>query len=252
MCFWACFALAAQVVGAASASWLASADGGLERTEPMPAARSFLQRSATINQYFAIVSQDASVSPTPKGVSPLDLWAIHDLLLVGHRAPLLQEPGARPADGTATVQAAASSLAGMLHEIHPIPACRKAVGDAESLIDKAEATWTCLGLSAKNFSGAATSESSQPEPDNTEPNFHEMLGACAGSKWPRGCSYWASMHAMGVRADMGQRSADFLNAMLRIISGGALYCFGCTSHFILLNKYLLPPELRNVDKFRQY
>lgn len=230
----ACLAIAAQAAAVSTSS-----------------VASFLQRSAALNREVAVKIEDISAPPTPTGISPLDLWAIHDLLLVGHSAPLLQEPGATPGEGTPVVQAAVASFAGMLHHIHPVPACRAAVGNASTIAGKAEASWTCLGLTVKNFSGAIKQEAGQFEPDNTEPNFN-LLGACSGSKWPRACSYWASMHAMGLRADMLQKGDEFFHSMLRIIAGGALYCFGCTSHFVILNRWLLPAELQNPDKIRQY
>lgn len=181
-------------------------------------------------------------SSTPVGISALDLWAIHDLLLIGHRGPLLQGSPA----ATSTVQEAANSLAGMLDKIHPIPACREAIAKVDSLADKAESSWTCLGLSKNNFTGPFTSNDSNfYDAANTKPTFDSKLGVCAGSKWPRACSYWAAMHAMGVRADMGSTPKQYLQAIVRIISGGALYCFGCTSHWRLLNKHLLPAELQD-------
>lgn len=191
----------------------------------------------------------AHSSPTPAGISPLDLWAIHDLLLLGHKGPLIQDNVGRP-----LVQAAAESLGGLLSDIHPIPQCRVAVAAAATLSAKAKATWSCLGLSKANFTGAFVSEKKSHFVDaaNTMPNFDKDLGACAGSKWPRGCSYWASMHAMGVRADAFQKAGVYFQAILRIISGGALYCFGCTSHWRVLNKYLLPPELRSYTDLTPY
>jgi hypothetical protein len=51
------------------------------------------------------------------------------------------------------------------------------------------------------------------------------------------------MHAMGIRADMLQKAPELLQAITQIISGGALFCFGCTSHWRILNQHLLPVDL---------
>jgi len=182
-------------------------------------------------------------SPTPGGISQLDLWAIHDLLLLGHSAPLIQESDTA---GLKIVQDSAISLGDMLGTIHPVAACRESIGQEQTLPGKALASWACLGLGAKNFSGPYTaSKKAFQDTANTEPKFDKALGACAGSKWPRACSYWASMHAIGVLADVEQKAPEFFQAVLHLMSGGALDCFGCTSHFRFLNEKLLAPELRD-------
>mmetsp|Transcript_116282 Transcript_116282/g.183871 ORF Transcript_116282/g.183871 Transcript_116282/m.183871 type:complete len:238 (-) Transcript_116282:633-1346(-) len=179
---------------------------------------------------------------TPASIAPLDLWGIHDLLLIGHRGPVLH-----PDDNAshAMVEAAVENLAEMLHEIHPVPKCREAIRQETSYNAKANAAWTCLDLDRENFTGAYVSDS---QVDNevaiTVPKFTDSLGACKESNLPRSCSYWASLHAMGVRADMLNKGQEFLTAIVQIISGGALYCFGCTMHFRLLNEAFLPPHVR--------
>lgn len=203
----------------------------------------------------------ASAGVTPQSIVPLDLWAIHDLLLAGHSAPLMEAPhavGTAPITGPtqvhpgkSLVQAAAVHLAGMLHLLHPVPACRQAIGDESSFDGKAAAAWSCLDLSAGNFTGAITSDSDSPsDVSNPSPSvlLKAKLGACAESQWPRACSYWVSMHAMAVRAEMIDRGQEYLQSVIRIISGGALYCFGCTSHFMFLNRHLLPAKLRSTEK----
>lgn len=210
---------------------------------------SFLQRHREVlNPLSALAESAAQNSPTPAGISPLDMWAIHDLLLIGHKGPLIQDDKGRD-----SVQSAANSLSNMLHDIHPVAACRDAVGNAADLASKAQASWSCLGLTKDNFTGAFTSEKSKfADAANTAPKFDHMLGACAGSQWPRACSYWASMHAMGVRADVQQKANEYFQDILRIISGGALYCIGCTSHWRLLNKYLLPKDLQDPEDLVAY
>jgi len=184
----------------------------------------------------------------PAGISPLDLWGIHDLLMIGHKGPLLENGNVVPKPAAKLlVETAAESLAGMLHKIHPVASCRQAIALADSLQSKAEASWTCLGLNAQNFSGPFRSEQDHfANVANTQPLFEAQLGACKGSQWPRACSYWTSMHAMGVRADMegAQKAKDYFRDLSHIIAGGALYCFGCTSHFRFLNHHMLPTELQ--------
>lgn len=200
-------------------------------------------------QMHANIRKAAVGPPIPGGISVMDLWAIHDLLLIGNKAPLLEADDA----GRPTITAAVNSLAGMLDKIHPVATCRTAVAKATSLQGKADASWSCLGLSAKNFTGPFTSEKSHfIETANTEPNFGNMLGACAGSNWPRACSYWSSIHSMGVLADLEGKATEYFQAILHIISGGALYCYGCTSHWRFLNKYLLPKDLQPHDKLIAY
>jgi hypothetical protein len=154
------------------------------------------------------------------------------------------------------VQQGAVALANMLDKIHPVPACRKQLaelGPNAALMYKAKATWSCLGLSASDFDGPITQESDHfADTANTDPNFDEKLGACKGSNWPRGCSYWTSMHTMALKADAENLSHEFMSAVLRIISGGALYCFGCTSHWRFLNTNLLPPGLKDESNMVQY
>jgi len=185
----------------------------------------------------------AGDTSTPLSIVPLDLWAIRDLLLLGKATPLL--PDTSP--GKPVVLAAAKSLAAMLPQIHPVPACRTAVGSAESLEEKAAAAWSCLGLSKENFTQPYDpAKGKNQNAANTVVNFDAQLGACSGSRWPRACSYWSSFHAMGLLADQQSNGADYLQAISSIIAGGALYCGGCTEHWRFLNQNLLPSQLHDV------
>jgi hypothetical protein len=201
--------------------------------------RSFLQRGFHVG-----VAGGSSTNALEK-IVPLDLWAIHDLLMVGHRGPLVRTDAAA---SLRMVHTAADSLAGMLHDIHPVPECRLAVAQADTLAAKAGASWTCLGLTPSSFNGAFVSDSqSNYDVDSTRPKFYEKLGACKDSQWPRACSYWTSMHAMGVRADMLGKGKEFFQALVHIFAGGALYCMGCTLHMRLLCEDLLPSAARTED-----
>lgn len=174
----------------------------------------------------------------PGEIKPLDLWAIHDLLLVGHKGPLVM-PSAQASHEM--VALASEKLGYLLPFIHPVAACRDAIAQAVSLDAKAQASLSCLGLGIENFTDAYTSDA-QPnsEVDHTSPNFNEQLGACRSSQWPRACSYWSSAHALSVRADIFRKGPELLEAFIGIIAGGALYCTGCTDGFRLLNKNILP------------
>jgi hypothetical protein len=182
-------------------------------------------------------------STAPENTKPLDLWAIHDLLLAGHRAPLVPSNGGA---GLAMVEAAAVKLTNMLEDIHPVASCRKAIAQKLKTIRNAEkdrslqavanrrayatvaeVAWSCLNLSAKNFTDPFVSERQvRRAVDRTAPLFNESLGVCGGSGWPRVCSYWASIHAMGVRADAVGKGQEFFLAAVHLIAGGALYCVG--------------------------
>merc|ERR1719375_1346228 len=132
---------------------------------------------------------------TPSNIAPLDLHAIRDLLLLGKAPPLLlPESPAYP-----VVKAAAQSLADMLPEIHPVPSCRVALGNAGSLEARAAVAWSCLGLNKDNFTSPYDPKKGKNQiAGNTGTKFDDKLGACSGSLWPRACSFWASFHAMGV------------------------------------------------------
>jgi hypothetical protein len=211
-----------------------------------PGASVLLQKGFVLSDdqhqnHAPLAERDIGRRAGPEEIKPLDLWAIHDLLVVGHKGPLVM-PSSQASHEMVT--SASEKLAEMLPIIHPVAACRDAVFKAESLTEKARASWSCLGLSSSNFTAPYESDS-QPnsEVDRTAPNFTDPnrdLGACKTSHWPRACSYWSSAHAMAVRADVFQKGHEFLEAFIDIIAGGALYCTGCTDGFRLLNKHILP------------
>jgi hypothetical protein len=195
---------------------------------------------------------DRELKPRPSGIVEYDLWAIRDLLKVGKRGALLftdDNETVQNHPGVPKVHAAVDALANMLHEIHPVPACRAAIQQATTTDAKADAAWSCLGLTEANFTGAFTDKNQKAvKASRTEPKFKQLLGACKDSLWPRACSYWTSMHTMAVRAEHAQKGDKFVEAVFPIMAGGALFCYACTSHFVLLNQYLLPIELRNASK----
>mmetsp|Transcript_31510 Transcript_31510/g.57258 ORF Transcript_31510/g.57258 Transcript_31510/m.57258 type:complete len:284 (+) Transcript_31510:150-1001(+) len=189
------------------------------------------------------------------GILPADLWAIHDILLLGHYGVMLKGPhmGLNATHALTVAQSAAETLAGMLPVIHPVPECRAALSAIPShkLEAVAEASWTCLGLSASNFTSPFMSLQTPYDKSLSAafcaPKF--PLGACNGSGWPRACSFWASLHSMAVRADLHGKGQEFFNAVLQVLSGGPLYCVGCTRHVRLLGEPLLPNALLDAESF---
>jgi hypothetical protein len=189
----------------------------------------------------------------PISVTPKDLWAIHDLLILGDTPPLLDKGHA----GIPLVKDAAVALGDMLGTIHPVHACRSAIAGVTGIKAKAKAAWSCLGVSATDFDAVVTPGTAHPggskfnrDVGNPEPSF--TLGACQGSHWPRGCSYWVSAHSLAVLAEANNMGTKFFQAFMRIIAGGALYCHGCTSHHLLLNTHFLPSALKSADNLRFY
>jgi len=213
---------------------------------PKPSSGGFLSQTFLGRNHASATNRlDSSAVFSPasnlNSAVPLDLWAIHDLLIVGRKGPLLQPTASASHQ---MVDVAANKLGSLMCDIHPVPACREAVCQADSLVTKAEASWNCLGLTADNFTEAYTSDSqANVDVDRTTPLFMDRLGVCRDSQWQRACSYWISMHALSIRADIAQKGQEFLQAVVEIIAGGALYCSGCTNHFRLLNKNLLSAEV---------
>mmetsp|Transcript_53080 Transcript_53080/g.124351 ORF Transcript_53080/g.124351 Transcript_53080/m.124351 type:complete len:294 (+) Transcript_53080:73-954(+) len=195
--------------------------------------------------------------------SPNDLWAVHDLLLVGSAAVFMKEGS----DGKKLVQDAPYELAKLLPAIHPISHCRsqfaKVLGSSpgkvaearpsqENLVQLANTAMKCLpGKFVPSdftsfFDEAALTdadlayEARMPELKNPQ-----RLGVCAASKWPRTCSYWVAMHAMAYRADLLDLSQQMVSSLVPILAGGATMCGGCTLHFRALTEPLLQKSLRD-------
>jgi hypothetical protein len=182
----------------------------------------------------------------------LDFWAIRDLVMLGYYGLMMRGPhnsnDSQPSQALLDTQAGAMELASMLHEIHPVVCCREAIKEAETLVQKAEASWSCLGLNNSSFDvvfNLSMDKNASKVARNPKPLFIDELGACRTSLWPRACSYWTSMHAMSIRADVLGKSMAFLRAITRIMAGGALFCGGCQRHFILLMQPLVPASIND-------
>jgi len=89
--------------------------------------------------------------------------------------------------------------------------------------------------------GALDDEDLAHHARNPRPLDYSKLGACKGTKWPRTCSYWVSMHTMAYRADALHLSLKFLTALMPILASGATMCGGCTLHMQALHKPVLQP-----------
>jgi len=197
----------------------------------------------------------------PADITPNDLWAIHDLLLVGYDGYFMK----KDSPGHAEAQEAAAELARLLPHLHPHLPCREMLttamaryppvprGPSEAyllpqpaIVEAAEAAWRCLPAAftvasfTASFSLAALQDDQQAQ-QAKDPNLrdHSVLGACLLSKWPRTCSYWASIHGMALRADALGLGAPFLRAIVPILASGATMCGGCTLHFRALHRPVL-------------
>lgn len=186
-----------------------------------------------------------------------DLWAIHDMLLVGYGAVfMIPQSG-----GYWDVQDSSVEFASILKDLHPFEACRTMIGlelkkdydKKTKVIAVANATWSCLPA---NFNRTFFEQPFVPEyldenragiyagrfPTVRKP-YMDLLGSCSDSPWPRTCSYWTALHLMAYRADALMLSNRFLRIMTSLIAGGITMCGGCTLHFRVLLARLLSKNL---------
>mmetsp|Transcript_36269 Transcript_36269/g.85096 ORF Transcript_36269/g.85096 Transcript_36269/m.85096 type:complete len:301 (-) Transcript_36269:704-1606(-) len=195
--------------------------------------------------------------------APNDLWAVHDLLLVGQTGVFMKQDSA----GKVEVQEAAYDLAKLLPALHPHAPCRaqlaKVLGSSPGQVAQARpnrdillkaATTSLQCLPAKFTSADFETFFGEKEMSDSDaaydarmpiPRKAKALGACMSSKWPRTCSYWVSMHAMAYRADVLGLGQTFLKSLVPVLAGGATMCGGCTSHFRALTDPLLSGPVRN-------
>mmetsp|Transcript_1577 Transcript_1577/g.6229 ORF Transcript_1577/g.6229 Transcript_1577/m.6229 type:complete len:314 (-) Transcript_1577:690-1631(-) len=193
---------------------------------------------------------------------PNDLWAIHDLLMIGYTA-VFMTPGS---PGQAEVRQAATEFARLLPALHPHEPCRARlasllgapgagepaanVPDEEMLVQAAEASWSCLpGKFFFNSFDQPFRTNGMKDADQafdarmTRVRNQSLLGVCRNSHWDRTCSIWVSIHAMAARADVLGLAKPFLSALVPVIAGGATMCGGCTMHFRALSAPLLSPSV---------
>jgi len=193
----------------------------------------------------------------PDAIVPNDLFAVRDLLLVGHGAIFMQPDSA----GAGEVKKAAIELAKLMPKLHPHEDCRRRMAtllegssEDEAMLKKlADEAWACLpGDFTINTFDSVYDPSNVTPTDGKTKEFQSafdakmpllkddsILGACKGSQWPRTCSYWAALHSMAYLADFHGLSAQFLGAVVPVIAGGATLCHGCTMHFRLMHEPML-------------
>mmetsp|Transcript_98936 Transcript_98936/g.191057 ORF Transcript_98936/g.191057 Transcript_98936/m.191057 type:complete len:239 (-) Transcript_98936:706-1422(-) len=199
------------------------------------------------HRYFrAVAAKSADGAGLPPAAAN-DLWAVHDLLLIGYHGIFLA------ANSTAKreVQDHATNLAKMLPSVHPHNKCRsdiaKLVGNNErpNISAVAEAAWACLParFSASDFDAVFLNETDAVAAKMPHPKDQTALSSCSDSNWPRTCSYWIALHQMAFRADALQRGAEFLHAVVPLLAGGALVCDGCTHHLMELHKPVLSESM---------
>mmetsp|Transcript_68301 Transcript_68301/g.125499 ORF Transcript_68301/g.125499 Transcript_68301/m.125499 type:complete len:330 (+) Transcript_68301:132-1121(+) len=192
-----------------------------------------------------------------RNISANDLWAIHDLLLVGYSAAfMIPQSG-----GYWEVRDSSVELASLLEDLHPYEACRTMISqelkqDYDSktkVVAVANASWSCLPA---NFNRTFFERPFVPEylhdkhvgiyagrfPTLRKP-YTDLLGSCYNSPWPRTCSYWTALHLMAYRADALMLTKRFLRVVTSLVVGGATMCGGCTLHYRVLHAKLLSKNL---------
>jgi hypothetical protein len=116
------------------------------------------------------------------------------------------------------------------------------------VVAAAKASWACLpgNFTEASFDAPYTEEAIDKRENQLSTRMpsvrldaHVSLGACEGSKWPRTCSYWSSMHIMAHRADQLGLGGQFLGAVVPMLAAGATMCGGCTLHLRALHDPVL-------------
>lgn len=201
------------------------------------------------------VEELAAFGPTA-AANANDLWGIHDLLLMGYRAPFM----AVGSQGLMEIQAAVGDLVILLPKIHPYAPCRQRLAAVvagtpegkERVVQAAQAAWECLPaqFTPASFDVAFTADGLDVNPNLVgtarDPKVLDpsVLGACATTHWHRTCSFWVSLHAMAYRADALQMGPRFLRDALTVLAGGATMCGGCTLHLRALHKPVLSANVQ--------
>jgi len=219
---------------------LDSADAGMSTPNVLP--HRYLRAAAANAGAVRLATREG-----PLSMKANDMWALHDLLLIGYHGIFLQPNSAAKRE----VQEAATRLAKMLPRVHPHKACRtvlaQVVGKSATpdISVVAEAAWACLpqNFSSADFDTAFLKESDGAAAKMPRPKEHVELGACQGSGWPRTCSYWVSLHLMAFRADVFRLGTEFVHAVIPLLAGGAVLCNGCTHHLMALHKPVLSESM---------
>lgn len=197
-----------------------------------------------------------------ESIEPDDFWGVRDLLLISYAGVFMVQNSI----GHQLVQAYVLDFAGMLPKLHPYSPCRISIGtvlahapsgrfasdeeNKQRLLAVAEAAWSCLPakFTVDSFSNPyrvdmmgnleASFGAHMTVPVNTS-----GLGACQDSRWPRTCSYWATMHAMAKRADAIGVGDRLISSFVSMAAAGATLCAGCTFHWQALHKDFLDQRI---------
>eukprot|EP00450_Noctiluca_scintillans_P013218 CAMPEP_0194510198 /NCGR_PEP_ID=MMETSP0253-20130528/41456_1 /TAXON_ID=2966 /ORGANISM="Noctiluca scintillans" /LENGTH=285 /DNA_ID=CAMNT_0039353419 /DNA_START=47 /DNA_END=904 /DNA_ORIENTATION=+ len=189
--------------------------------------------------------------------NPNDLWALHDLLMLGFKAPFMKPYS----EGYRVAQSSAVELARLMPALHPHPPCRAAFAellhtqpgqmstldvDEPLLLQLADASWSCLpvSLTSSSFDTPFMSEAMHDDAvafaaRSPQLKDESVLGVCRGSAWPRTCSYWTAFHAFAYRAEALNLGVELFRAVSVVLAAGATQCGGCTLHWRLM----LGPQL---------
>jgi hypothetical protein len=211
-------------------------------------------------------SQNKTTAALWKRLEPLsanDLWGIHDLLLAGYATPFMKAGS----NGQNDIRKNVVEFMHMLPEIHPHAECREKIkaalndkpsksglnAEASLIVAAADASWDCLPtkFTRQSFNDTiATADILNNASNAYDARFPALtadaensLSTCKGSLWPRTCSFWVSLHAMALRADLHGKGPQFLKSTLSLLAGGATMCGGCTMHFRMLNKEALDKSI---------
>jgi len=111
-----------------------------------------------------------ALAGSPDAINKLDLFNIHDMLIVGYYAPMTEGPHLRcrqnqrfgrpwpeeedSYEGLQEARKGAVTLAKILHVLHPVPKCRKsfaqnlrrATSDEALVVKQAATAWECVGV----------------------------------------------------------------------------------------------------------
>lgn len=174
-------------------------------------------------------------------ITPNDLHAIHDLILVGYAAVFMRVQTV----GVGEVHQAVHNLTRALPTLHPYQNCRallaqEAMSPAATPLAEVAASsgiaWSCLPAAftendfTRPFTPAAVTNpqlAKQARNPGVKVTASAKLGACAASHWPRTCSYWSSIHSMALRAELLRVSGSaFLSMMVTVVASGATQCRG--------------------------
>jgi len=185
---------------------------------------------------FYIFYEPSTSNPAPL-IQPNDLYALHDLLLVGYAAVFVKVDSA----ATQQVQDMAVDLTALLPVVHPWAPCRAAFTQLEPLADPADTiaraarvAWDCLPHEFKSTDFSATFDrqcitdvalAKSAKNPKVLPAARSSLSTCEASKWDRTCSYWSVIHSTALWAESSSQPL-VLKLLIVLLWSGATQCSG--------------------------